>query len=68
MVSANDEFAGEQKYPDASLQELTPGRHGIRVSDGAGLHFIDLERVLDMSHDQDLPMTDIVNKLQFRFR
>jgi subtilisin family serine protease len=66
MVSANDEFAGEQGYLDASPAGIDARAAWNKGVDGAGLHFIDLERAWILTH-QDLPTPTLLKNCNFDF-
>jgi hypothetical protein len=66
MVSANDEFAAEQGYLDASPAGIDARAAWQRGADGAGLHFIDLERAWILTHE-DLPTPTLIRNCNFDF-
>lgn len=66
MVSANDEFAGEQGYLDASPAGIDARAAWNKGVDGAGLHFIDLERAWVLTH-QDLPTPTLLKNCNLDF-
>ena len=64
MVLANDEFAAKQGYLDASPAGIDARAAWNKGVDGAGLHFIDLERAWILTH-QDLPTPTLIKNCNF---